>query len=636
MRRHEKTCTQNRKLKYHTGVYEPQKPLHLRAKELGFDFPEGYQTYPYVITWDIESSLKKTDYIPATKKRKVENEERSTFYTAEHSVLSVASSTDFRHPELDPTLCFVREGDDQVHEIGIIDKVVSHWENIQNFAQQELLQVFDPVLEQINAKIAEEEEFEADFLPTVAFSDDEEEGEAFFDRDSSENEEEEGFFDEGADEQDEEGPEETSRVTLDQSPLQKLKEDLLDWISQIPVIAFNGCNYDINVIKEFLLPRLAREYGIENINVLKKQSNYLCISTPRFRFIDMKNFLPPTFNLDTFIKSFKAEQQKGVFPYEAVQSVADLERTYCPRIEEFHSEFRNSDITLEEWETKVHRVWNENGMRTWKDFLVHYNLSDVVPFLTAVKNYEAKFEGADLWKTFVSLSSASYNIGFKKTPETDKFFKCPENIYKLMKDNVVGGFTSATTRYFKKDETKIRGGKITGGIHGFDCNAMYLGATGGTMPTGLPTLFTWNGRVLKEQRPYGASLISREWLDSLKNQYPDLQTAFNVGMCFFRFFFQFSSFFQHLKFSFSFSGEKRIGNRRYRADGYSPSANKVFQFDGKFVFNFNLLKNMHYKYLKKYKMCLGCYYHGCKDCEKENFSCAKKKSWADSQKKNRS
>ena len=35
-------------------------------------------------------------------------------------------------------------------------------------------------------------------------------------------------------------------------------------------------------------------------------------------------------------------------------------------------------------------------------------------------------------------------------------------------------------------------------------------------------------------------------------------------------------------------------------------------------------------------MCLGCYYHGCKDCEKEDFSRAKKKSWADSRKKNRS
>ena len=32
-------------------------------------------------------------------------------------------------------------------------------------------------------------------------------------------------------------------------------------------------------------------------------------------------------------------------------------------------------------------------------------------------------------------------------------------------------------------------------------------------------------------------------------------------------------------------------------------------------------------------MCLGCYYHGCKDCEKEDFSRGKKKSWADRRKK---
>ena len=103
-----------------------------------------------------------------------------------------------------------------------------------------------------------------------------------------------------------------------------------------------------------------------------------------------------------------------------------------------------------------------------------------------------------------------------------------------MKDNVVGGFTSATTRYFKADETKIRGGKTVGSVHGFDCNAMYPAATGGRMPTGAPTLFRWHDvdGELKEERPYNASLISREWLESLKADYPDIETAFNKGKIF--------------------------------------------------------------------------------------------------------
>ena len=31
----------------------------------------------------------------------------------------------------------------------------------------------------------------------------------------------------------------------------------------------------------------------------------------------------------------------------------------------------------------------------------------------------------------------------------------------------------------------------------------------------------------------------------------------------------------------TFLGELRIGSRRFKADGFSPSAKKVFQFDGK-------------------------------------------------------
>ena len=322
-------------------------------------------------------------------------------------------------------------------------------------------------------------------------------------------------------------------MALDQTPLQKFKEDMLDWISQIPVIAFNGCKYDLNVVREYLFPRLARDCGVENVSVLKKNSSYLTVCTPRFKMIDMKNFLPPSFSLSNFLDSFKAQQQKGVFPYEAVQSVEDLKRNYCPRPEDFHSEFRNSDISEEDWETKVRQVWIEKEMTTWRDFLVHYSLLDVEPFLVGVKNYKARFKGVDIWKSFISLSSASFYIGFNKAPEDDKFFKCPKEIYELMKDNVVGGFTSATTRYFKAKETKLRGGKTVGSVHGFDCNAMYPAATGGRMPTGAPTLFRRreerNGTFLKEERPYDASLISREWLESLKAEYPDLETAFNKG-----------------------------------------------------------------------------------------------------------
>ena len=179
-------------------------------------------------------------------------------------------------------------------------------------------------------------------------------------------------------------------------------------------------------------------------------------------------------------------------------------------------------------------------MRSWRDFLVYYNVSDVVPFLTAVENYESKFLGVDLWKSFISLSSLAYFIGFHKAPREDKFFKCSKFVYSLMKDNIVGGFTSATTRYFKSGETKLHNeqGKVVGKVHGFDCNSMYLCSTGGDMPTGPPRVyFLKRRRELKEQAPYGTSLKAREWLEfKRENGYPDMQTAFDVGKINFHFF----------------------------------------------------------------------------------------------------
>ena len=136
-------------------------------------------------------------------------------------------------------------------------------------------------------------------------------------------------------------------------------------------------------------------------------------------------------------------------------------------------------------------------MRTWRDFLMHYNLNDVLPFYIAITNYENQYPNADLFKTFVSVSGAAYYNGFKKAPPDDKFFLCNKETAKLMKKNIVGGFTSATTRHFKKDESRLRNeehtmvggirteslengpGNIVGGVHGFDCNSMYLDKTAG-------------------------------------------------------------------------------------------------------------------------------------------------------------
>ncbi|GMF27809.1 unnamed protein product [Phytophthora fragariaefolia] len=62
-----------------------------------------------------------------------------------------------------------------------------------------------------------------------------------------------------------------------------------------------------------------------------------------------------------------------------------------------------------------------------------------------------------------------------------------KDIYTKMKANIAGGPSIIFNRYAKRNETKIRGGKICKKIIGYDANALYLWALGNEMPCGRLT-----------------------------------------------------------------------------------------------------------------------------------------------------
>ncbi|EGZ27791.1 hypothetical protein PHYSODRAFT_321527 [Phytophthora sojae] len=71
-----------------------------------------------------------------------------------------------------------------------------------------------------------------------------------------------------------------------------------------------------------------------------------------------------------------------------------------------------------------------------------------------------------------------------------------KDIYTKMKANIAGGPSIIFNRYAKRNETKIRGGKICKKIIGYDANALYLWALGNEMPRGrLTTIEAYTGIV---------------------------------------------------------------------------------------------------------------------------------------------
>ena len=160
-------------------------------------------------------------------------------------------------------------------------------------------------------------------------------------------------------------------------------DELIMYLRRVPVIGFNSQNYDINVMRGPLL-RLLQNIDDEDFGfVVKRETNMTCISTSRFCFLDITNFIAPGYSYAKYLKAFKRTQSKGFFPYEWMDSVDKLKRTHFPPREVFYSSLREEALS-EDYEVCVN-AWHTEGMKSMKHFLICYNNPDVTPFIEAIK-----------------------------------------------------------------------------------------------------------------------------------------------------------------------------------------------------------------------------------------------------------
>ena len=74
------------------------------------------------------------------------------------------------------------------------------------------------------------------------------------------------------------------------NPFKKLLDQLFSWLQQLPVIGFNSGKYDLNMIKRFFVHFVLapREDQDESCFVIKRQNTFMCFSTNKLRFLDIK------------------------------------------------------------------------------------------------------------------------------------------------------------------------------------------------------------------------------------------------------------------------------------------------------------------------------------------------------------
>ena len=97
----------------------------------------------------------------------------------------------------------------------------------------------------------------------------------------------------------------------------ELQKQWRQWVNQVPVIGFNSGKYDLNMVKEYFVKEISYnkegEYN-ENVFAAKKENGYMSLTTSKFKFLGVKNYIGPSLSYDAWCKSMSCRLQKLMFP----------------------------------------------------------------------------------------------------------------------------------------------------------------------------------------------------------------------------------------------------------------------------------------------------------------------------------
>ena len=505
--RHERTCEGGVNRIYKGGVYHTTPSIFQRLDDEGIVVEKTLRYYPYRATFDFECFFTGNN-LPADTK--------TLQWSAGHVPLSVSVASNV--PGYEPAQCYVTDGDSDKLVVNMMDHLIA----ISDAAFGALVPLYADVLDELDTQKYAWEEVEA----------------------------------------------KAQKKGKEINPYEKLIQQLCSWLHQLPVIGFNSGHYDLNAIKRFFVPLLIRNSAAERAScfVIKRQNNFMCLTTDKFKFVDICNYLAPGFSYAKYLTAYGCAQQKGHFPYEYMNDLCKLEDRALPTQTAFFSQLKNEGISDTDY-AACQAVWRDNRMTTMRDYLIWYNNRDVEPFLEAIAKQATFYHDRhiDMFKDGISVPGLSLLYLFNGLPLDTNFVtfnRTNSDLHQLVKDNIVGGPAIIFHRYHEKGVTRIRGGETCRTVVGYDANALYLWALMQDMPTGWYTRRrVENGFRPQQAQPYGQMAV--QWLN---------REACETG-CTIR----------HQ----ANGREKRIG--KLSVDGWCADTNTAYQFHG-------------------------CFWHGCPKC----------------------
>ena len=134
----------------------------------------------------------------------------------------------------------------------------------------------------------------------------------------------------------------TQFLQMQKNQLIDLQEHFERYCNALPVFGFNSPNYDIILIKSYLLPILVNERGLEP-TVIKKANQFVSFNFGDLQLLDIMKFLGGATSLDSFLKDYNTKETKGFFPYEWFDCPEKMNNKELPPYDSFFSILRNNN-----------------------------------------------------------------------------------------------------------------------------------------------------------------------------------------------------------------------------------------------------------------------------------------------------
>ena len=138
------------------------------------------------------------------------------------------------------------------------------------------------------------------------------------------------------------------------------------WVDQVPVLGFNSGKYDINMIKGYFVRTLSKP---ADVTVAKKDNSYMFLMTPKFKFLDVHNYLAPGLDYDGWCRANGCRLEKLKFPYEWLHSYEKLSHVGSVPHEAFYLHLKGKNlVSPQEYEEFV-REFHVRGCTTMMGWL---------------------------------------------------------------------------------------------------------------------------------------------------------------------------------------------------------------------------------------------------------------------------